>query len=394
MDQARAVLLALAGMLLVLSVLLVLPFLQFFLLAVLLAFLLRPLQRRLENHTRSGVAALLLVAGAAIAAILPLLYVVWRTAAEASALLAAIREGEITTDELEGWIEELVGIEVEIGEMLRAAAEDVGAGAFDGILGLFGTVTHLVIGVGLTLFLLYYFLRDGDVFVSWTRRTVPGSNDALDRLFGEISDLTWAVLAGHVLVAIVQGVIAGVGLVVVGIPDAVLWTVVMIVLAVLPVIGSFLVWGPASLYLLAAGRPVAGLGLFVYGTVIVGLSDDYLRPILVDRYARLSPAVIIVGILGGIYLLGFMGIFFGPIIVGALRATLDIYREEYVENSGARDPRDAKAGDAEAGDTKTGDAEVGDTKTGDAEPGTSEIEEGRSGDGASDDGTPAGDGST
>lgn len=350
MNQARVLLLGLAAFLLVLSILLVLPFLQFFLLAVLLAFLLRPLQRRLESRTSSRTAAAILVAGATVAVILPLVIVLQRTASEASMLLTAIREGELTLGGLENRIEQLTGAEVPIAEMLRAAVQDVGTGAFDSVLSVFGTVTHLAIGVGLTVFLLYYFLKDDDKFISWTRQTIPGSSDVLDQLYGKISDIMWAVLAGHVLVAVIQGAIAGVGLFVVGVPNALFWTVVMIVLAVLPVIGSFLVWGPASLYLLTVNRPLAGLFLFVYGTIVVGLSDDYLRPIIVDRYAHLSPGVIIIGILGGIYLFGFMGIFYGPIIIGSLRATLDVYREEYVRESVDQEPEGPESVDEEPGD--------------------------------------------
>ena len=116
-------------------------------------------------------------------------------------------------------------------------------------------------------------------------------------------------------------------------PNAAFWTVVMIVLAVLPIIGSFIVWGPAVGWLFVVGRPVAALALLFYGTIVVGVSDDYLRPIIVDHYARVNPAVILIGVLGGIYVIGFMGIFFGPIIIGALRAAIDLYDVE-IRNSG------------------------------------------------------------
>jgi len=333
MDEARGVLVAVIVLLAVLSALLVMPFLQFFLLAVLLAFLLRPLQDALAARTSQRIAAATLVGGATVVVIVPLVVVLQRTLAEATTLLEAVREGEITFARVEARVLALTGIEVDLAETLRTAAGELGTGAVDNVLGVFGTVSHLLIGVGLTLFLLYYLLKDDDRFFEWLFRTVPVPEDLQDELYGEIEAITWAVLAGHVFVAVIQGLVAGVGLVVAGVPNAVFWTVVMVVLAVLPVVGSFVVWGPASLFLLAANRPVAAAGLFLYGTVVVGLTDDYLRPIVVDRYARLNPAVIIVGILGGIYVIGFMGIFFGPIVIGSLRAVLDVYRREYLEGS-------------------------------------------------------------
>jgi predicted PurR-regulated permease PerM len=217
-------------------------------------------------------------------------------------------------------------VDVNLSESLQSAVNNL---QFDSVMNAFDTVTHALIGIGLTLFLLYYFLKDRDHFFRWLRRTVPLSDDVQDRLYDEIDHILMAVLVGHGLVALVQGLLAGIGLAVVGIPNAMLWTVVMTVLSLLPIVGSFLVWGPAVVYLFLNGQPVFAVGLFLWGAVVVGFSDDYLRPIVVDRYAEVNPSVIIIGILGGIYVIGFMGIFFGPIAIGALRASLDVYREHY-----------------------------------------------------------------
>jgi len=141
----------------------------------------------------------------------------------------------------------------------------------------------------------------------------------------------WAVIAGHVFVAAIQGGVAGIGLFVTGIPNALFWTVVMMVLALLPVVGAPLVWGPAALYLLGQGDTAAAVGLAVYGTFVVGITDDYLRPVVVDRRANLNPAVILFGIVGGVYVMGAMGIFFGPVVLGALKATIDVFDERYDE---------------------------------------------------------------
>ena len=108
------------------------------------------------------------------------------------------------------------------------------------------------------MLLLYYFLKDGDRFVRWLRRTTPLPDRVQDELYGEIDAITGAVLVGHVLVAVVQGALAGFGLFATGVPNATFWTAVMVVLALLPVVGSFLVWGPAVVYLVTGGRPLAG----------------------------------------------------------------------------------------------------------------------------------------
>ncbi len=326
MSLAWGFLLLLVGLLLALSVAFVLPFLEYFLLAVLLAYILEPLQRRLEPRVGPRIAAGLIVLGAAVSLVLPLLFAVRSTVEEAMSLVEAIREGEVTLARVEGEIQRLTGVEVDAAGLLQGAFTEV---QFDSLVGFFGAVTHVLIGIGLTLFLLYYFLKDGQRFVVWLRRTVPLNDDGVDELFEAVDDIMSAVLMGHVLVAVFQGVIAGIGLAVVGIPNAAFWTAVMIVLALLPIVGSFLVWGPAAGYLFVTGNPVVAAALFVYGTIVVGVSDDYLRPVVVDRYVQINPSVIIIGVLGGLYVLGFMGIFFGPIVIGLLQPTVELFTDEF-----------------------------------------------------------------
>jgi len=333
MDQTRLVILGLAGALLGLAVLLVLPFVEFFLLAVLLAYPLRPLQRRFEDTVGPRLAAGSLVFAATTAIILPVLWLLRVIVDEVTSFLDDARSGEIDFTDLETRIADVTGEQVDVLEWIRNLPQETNIGTVDGALGVFQTVTNLLIGLGLTVFLLYYFLKDADSFNRWLRATVPLPDRIYDSLRAELDDVIWAVIASHVLIAVAQGVVAGLGLLVLGVPNPVFWTIVMIFLAVLPIIGSFLVWGPAALYLFSVGQPLAGGALLVYGAIVVSFSDDFLRPIVIDRYTttRLNPSAIIVGILGGIYLLGFIGIFFGPVLIGSLRAVLDVYRREYVD---------------------------------------------------------------
>ncbi|QLD84302.1 AI-2E family transporter [Natronomonas halophila] len=331
MDRTRAVLLGLVALLLAITVLLVSPFQDFVFLAILLFYPLKPLYDRLTEHVSPEIASTTLVVGATVVVVLPVLFVLRTTVRSITSLLGRVRRGEISFTQLDARVEELTGVDVDLAETLRTVARDIQFGAVDGVLGIFGTVTHIVIGLGLTMFLLYYLLKDADRLAAWLRATMPLPAHVETELYAEFEDIVHAVLVSHVLVAVIQGIVAGFGLVAVGIPNAVFWTVVMVFLAVLPIIGSFLVWGPAAVYLLVTNQPVAGTFLFVYGTIVVGLTDDYLRPIAVERYTetRLNPAVIILGVLGGVYVFGFMGVFIGPVVISSLRAVLDVYRREF-----------------------------------------------------------------
>ncbi|MEF8821135.1 MAG: AI-2E family transporter [Halovenus sp.] len=339
MDRARGIIGGLIGTLFVLAVLLVLPFLEYFLLAVLLAYALRPIQQRYERRLGPRITAGWLVIGSAIAIILPVLWLLRIVIRETTRFVRRVRSGDITFTQVETWIFDLTGEEVDILGTIDNVIRDTGIGTLNGALGVFGTITNLSIGIALTLFLLYYFLKDGDKFNHWLRMTVPLPGHIQDDLQRELHDVVWAVLLSHVLIAVIQGAVAGAGLIVLGVPNAIFWTMVMIILAVLPIIGSFLVWGPAAIYLFSVGRPVAGGALLVYGAIVVSFSDDFLRPLIIERHTenRLNPGAIVLGILGGVYVVGFIGIFFGPVIIGSLRAVLDIYRREYVEETSTKD---------------------------------------------------------
>lgn len=326
MSLPRNILLLVIGVLLLLSISFVLPFLDFFLLAVLLTYLLLPVQKRLEDRIRADLASAGIVAAASVVVILPLVFVVSTTISEAIAIVEAIRAGEVTLGETEAQMQQLTGVEVDLANVLQSAASGI---QVDNLVSVFGVVTHVLIGIGLTIFLLYFFLKDRQAFMQWLYRTVPLPDDVQDRIYDRLNKIMGAVILGHVLVALVQGLLAGIGLAATGVPNATFWTVIMAVLSLLPVVGSFLVWGPAVLYLFFNGQTVLAVGLFLWGTIVVGVSDDYLRPIVVDRYAKMNPSVIIIGVLGGIYVMGVMGIFFGPIVIGMLRATLDVFREEF-----------------------------------------------------------------
>ncbi len=354
MERTRVVLTGLAAALLGLAALLVLPFVEFLLLAVLLAYPLRPLQRRFEGHLGPKLTAGGLVLVATLAIVLPMLTLLRVVVREVRSFLDRIESGEIAFEELETEIANLTGREIDLRESLQSAIESAGVGTVDGVLGLFQTLTSLLIGLALTLFLLYYFLKDADRFNGWLRATSPLPDRIYDELHREFDDVMWAVLVSHVFIAVVQGVVAGIGLVVLGVPNAVFWTAAMVILAVLPIIGSFLVWGPAALYLFSIGQPLAGGALFVYGLIVVSLCDDFLRPLVIERYteSRLNPGAIVLGVIGGVYLLGFIGIFFGPVIIGSLRAVLDVYRREYVESGPTADP-DAEVADSPAGAADT-----------------------------------------
>lgn len=328
-NLSKGYLLALVGLFMYLSLLLVLPFFQYILMALLLAFVLCPLQRRLETYISPPAAAFLLVLLATGGFIVPVILITAVIAADAAELSREINAGNLQLTEAEQVIKDQTGMNVDLAAAVSNSTQQLGTIALEQATAWFTAITHALIGIGVAIFLLYYLLKDGVKLMVWLRDITPLPADVQDTLYDELDEVLWAVLAGHVLIAIIQGVIAGLGLVAVGIPNAAFWTFIMVILALMPLVGAPLVWGPAAIYLFLTGKPVLAVGLTIYSAIIVGLTDDYLRPIIVDRYAKISPAVIIVGVLGGLYAFGIMGLFFGPVVVGALIAILEVVDDNY-----------------------------------------------------------------
>lgn len=329
MNRSKGYLLVLVAIFGYFSWQLVGPFLGYVLAAILIAFVLTPLQRRLETVLPAGVTAFILLVVALVGFIFPFALIAVFVADDAATIFQNVDPDDIGISEFEAWIEDQFGIEVDIVGTVMESAQEIGTILVDQTTAWFGVVTQMVVGLGVTLFLLYYFLKEGDTLLAWLRERTPLPDDVQDDLYGELEEVMWAVLAGHVLIAIVQGAVGGLGFVATGIPNAIFWTFVMIVLAIVPLVGAFLVWGPAVGYLFLTGQPLLAIALGVYSLIIVGFTDDYLRPIVVDRYAELSPAIIILGVLGGIYAFGIMGLFFGPVLLGALLASVNVLDDHW-----------------------------------------------------------------
>jgi predicted PurR-regulated permease PerM len=328
-NRSKGYLLVLVAIFAYLSWQLVVPFFQYVLLAILLGFILFPLQKRLEEYVSPTLAALSLVLLAIVGFIVPFVLVAAVVAEDAADLIQETDPDDLQIAEIEELIESETGFDVDLVGTVADSAQQIGSVVFEQATAWFSALTSALIGFGLALFLLFYFLKSGDDLMGWIRERTPLPDDVQDDLYGDLNEVTWAVLAGHVLIAIIEGVIAGLGLFAVGIPNAAFWTFIMVILSLVPLIGAPFVWVPASLYLFVTGEPVLAVALAVYSAIVVGIADDYLRPLVVDRYAEISPAVIILGVLGGIYAFGIMGVFFGPVVVGAFIAAVNILDENY-----------------------------------------------------------------
>ena len=120
-----------------------------------------------------------------------------------------------------------------------------------------------------------------------------------------------------------------------GLPNGLFWGVVTMALAILPVVGSGMVWGPAAVVLIMQGRPAAGILLIIWGVVVVGSVDNFIRPLIYRRFSAIHPLITLIGAIGGVSYFGLLGLLIGPLALSYFFELIRMYREEYLEPEAA-----------------------------------------------------------
>ncbi|MEK6985012.1 MAG: AI-2E family transporter [Candidatus Thermoplasmatota archaeon] len=194
------------------------------------------------------------------------------------------------------------------------------------------SIPEIMIAITIIPMVIYYILVDGERFVGWFRRSTPLPARQVDYLLRETRNGLNAVFMGQILTCILQGVLGGIGFVITGLPNPVLWAAVMALLALLPVVGTNIVWIPAGLYLIIDGNLWGGIFMLAWGTFVVMIfMDNVIRPKLIGRHSDIHPMFVLVGVLGGAAVFGFIGLFLGPLLVGVTLAILNVYEADYLD---------------------------------------------------------------
>ncbi|WP_027357661.1 AI-2E family transporter [Desulforegula conservatrix] len=194
-------------------------------------------------------------------------------------------------------------------------------------------IKNLTLMVGnfvLMLFVFFFLIKDYDSIVDGILHLSPLSTTQEQRILNRIKDVSSSALLGTLVTGVAQGAAGGFALWLCGLPGL-FWGAVMAFASLIPIVGTALIWIPAALYLVIAGRLGAGLFIAIWCLVIVGMMDNVVRPLFMKGGADMSTALIFLSILGGINLFGIMGILYGPLLFGIALVLLYIYEAEYGE---------------------------------------------------------------
>ena len=305
--------------------------------AALLGALLAPWNARLAKRlgVRTIVASAITLAVTVLLFVLPLAGIAGAVAAQASQLAGRLEQyvpdgaGGQPLDLSQvpmlarplAWIGDHTGISLkQIETWLIAGARNVlealvsSSGAV--VLGAVGTIVSFL----LMLFVLFFVLRDGPALANKVVGMLPIESRRRTRLWQHLQDVTRAVFMGIGLTALAQGFLVGIGFWIAHLPSPLVFGVIAALFALIPVIGTSIVWGPGALYLATQGAFGHAIFLVVWGVLVVGTADNVLRPLLISGRADVPTLAVFIGVVGGLSAFGFIGLFLGPIVLGLLIA--------------------------------------------------------------------------
>jgi predicted PurR-regulated permease PerM len=195
--------------------------------------------------------------------------------------------------------------------------------------GILSGVTDFLLAFILLPFCMFYFFKDGVKILKKIALISPLPEAYEENLWGKLSSMVKSIAVGVLLTAIVQGIAGGIGFLLAGIPNPIFWSTIMAVFSLVPLVGTAIIWVPAAIILIVMGSYGWGIFLIVWGVVVVGSIDNFLRPFLIGGKSNTYPLLTFFAILGGIAAYGVQGVLIGPLVLVVLMSFLHIYEDEY-----------------------------------------------------------------
>ena len=212
-----------------------------------------------------------------------------------------------------------------ISDSLTRAINSFGSSVSSYLYSFITSLSNFFIQIFIFYVCLFYFYVDKERFLKTLKKIVPLKTHHKEALIIKFKKVSTAVFLDTLLIALMQGVLVGIGFYIFGLPSGIVWGIIASFFALLPFIGSGFIWGSASLSLILTGDYVSGIGFLMYGIIVVSFSDNLVRPYLLEKSIHIHPFLILLSIMGGIKVFGFLGIFYGPIIISMLVTLIDLY---------------------------------------------------------------------
>jgi predicted PurR-regulated permease PerM len=232
---------------------------------------------------------------------------------------------------LESWHIDISSFQWEefIGKILKTLSEFI----YKEMTVLAKGVVGIVIDLVIVLFICFFLLLDGEKFLREIKLLSPLEVSHHERIVRQLERTLKATLKGSIIVAMVQGILGGIGFWIFQVPSAAFWGVCMVFSSVVPLVGTSIIWIPAALYLAFTSAPWSAIGLALWGTFIISGADNILRSLLLKGQANLHPLLTFLSVLGGLIYFGFLGFILGPVVLSFLMTLFEIYKTDFLSES-------------------------------------------------------------
>jgi len=295
--------------------------------AAVIAYVFYPVFKKINAYIKNrGLCAFIMVMMVILLVVIPLFLIINAVIIEASNFYIVAKNFDITAiseaaSKISG---EYVHLSAYAKDLLNMIVSFLVKSASDFLISLPQKIVLLFI----TLFLMYYFFKDGERIVSFFEKTFNIHNDHKKQLLDEFNKVINATVYGILVSSVIQGLVGALGLFVFDVPSPIIWGSIMIFIAMIPFIGTWMIWVPAALFKLLNGEIFNGVGLLIYGAIIVSFIDNFLRPKLMSKKSELHPVLVILGVFGGLKAFGIMGLMIGPLLLGVLYIIYKFYMEK------------------------------------------------------------------
>ncbi len=314
-----------------LSLLIFWPFLVVLVLAAMISVILSPLDQRIRSVVKSSnLSALITILLLIVLIVVPLSFIGNQLINEAQGLYARLSSGSVVSlDYITAKFESVVQRYIPTFTFdAKAYLSGFSSWIVDRLGGIFSGTLDLAVKFMLMLVALFYFLRDGKKFKESILLISPFPEGKDKIVLGSLNEAIRSVMLGSVIIALIQGVLSGLGFYMFGVPNATLWGTVAGIGSLVPGVGTGLVWIPAVIYLFFYGTGIYWILQLVWSVVFVGLIDNFLGPIILNKGINIHPILILFSILGGLQFFGPEGFLLGPLVVSMLFALLRIAQPE------------------------------------------------------------------
>jgi predicted PurR-regulated permease PerM len=229
-------------------------------------------------------------------------------------------------------VEKTSALDIQILPLLGRTAQGVSEAIVRQIRSGATNFLFFVLNYVVTVIIFFFFVRDGEAMARGIKDLFPMTRENKEAVFERLEVTVSAVVRGLVVTGGVQAVLAGLAFWILDVPFPVFLALLVAFLALVPIGGAVIVWGPSAFYLFLSGSWVKALILFLWGALVISTVDNFLKPILIGEKTRIPTLFLFLAILGGLTFYGLIGVFLGPIMLALFLTLIDIYRKEYSEH--------------------------------------------------------------